>query len=162
MPWRLPYFVSLNADVVVYRPSSPDEVREVEDAFVSLGLTATARTATRRGLGEAGWMVLAALPLQAFLQSLVSEAASDTYRKLRDLVTRVFEPRAESKRGPAVLVLQDAASGVQIALDSDLPPEAYEELVALDLSAFECGPVHYDRVQKRWRSELDEWKQQRP
>ncbi len=42
---------------------------------------------------------------------------------------------------------------------TDLPAEAYQALVALDLSAFRQGPVHYDRQRGRWRSELDEWQQ---
>jgi len=60
---------------------------------------------------------------------------------------------------PQVLVLQDAANGLQVALEADLPAEAYQALVALDLSAFRQGPVHYDRQCGRWRSELDEWQQ---
>jgi hypothetical protein len=58
-----------------------------------------------------------------------------------------------------VLVLQDAATQLRVVLEADLPAEAYQALVALDLSAFGQGPVHYDRHQRRWRSELDEWQQ---
>ncbi len=47
----------------------------------------------------------------------------------------------------------------QVVLEADLPAEAYEALVALDLSAFRQGPVHYDRQRGRWRSEPDEWQQ---
>ncbi|MDQ3055753.1 MAG: hypothetical protein M3R66_18645, partial [Actinomycetota bacterium] len=50
-------------------------------------------------------------------------------------------------------------SGGQVVLEADLPAEAYEALVALDLSAFRQGPVHYDRQRGRWRSEPDEWQQ---
>jgi len=37
-----------------------------------------------------------------------------------------------------VLVLQDAATRLQVVLDADLPAEAYQALVALDLSAFQA------------------------
>jgi hypothetical protein len=39
-----------------------------------------------------------------------------------------------------------------VVLEADLPAEAYEALVALDLSVFRQGPVHYDRQRGRWRS----------
>lgn len=43
--------------------------------------------------------------------------------------------------------------------NSDLPAEAYQALVALDLSVFRQGPVHDDRQRSRWRSRLEEWQQ---
>jgi hypothetical protein len=55
-----------------------------------------------------------------------------------------------------MLVLQDAATGVQVVIEPDLPDESYQQLLALDLSTIRHGPVHYDRHQRRWRSELDE------
>jgi hypothetical protein len=48
---------------------------------------------------------------------------------------------------------------LQIVLEADLPTDAYQAMVALDLSAFRQGPVHYDRQHGRWCSELDEWQQ---
>jgi hypothetical protein len=58
-----------------------------------------------------------------------------------------------------VLVPQDAATRLRVVLEADLLAEAYQALVALDLSAFRQGPVHYDRQRGKWRSELDEWYQ---
>lgn len=43
-----------------------------------------------------------------------------------------------------------------MVLEADLPDAAYQELVGLDLARFQLGPLHYDRQQRRWRSELDE------
>jgi hypothetical protein len=58
-----------------------------------------------------------------------------------------------------VLVFQDAVTRLQVVLEADLPAEAYQGLVTLDLSAFRQGPVRYDRQRGRWRSELEEWQQ---
>jgi hypothetical protein len=44
-----------------------------------------------------------------------------------------------------------------VVLEADLPIEAYQALVALDLLAFRQGPVHYDRQRGTWRSELNVW-----
>ena len=53
-------------------------------------------------------------------------------------------------------MLQDTTTGLQIILDHDLPADGYRQLLTLDLSPFRLGPLHYDHVQHRWRSELDE------
>jgi hypothetical protein len=57
---------------------------------------------------------------------------------------------------PAPLILMDRSSRLKIVIEADLPVEAVRSLVALDLSQFTIGPLHYDRAANRWRSELDE------
>lgn len=46
-----------------------------------------------------------------------------------------------------------------MALDVHRLQPPTRALIALDLTAFRQGPVHYDRQRGRWRSELDEWQQ---
>lgn len=99
------------------------------------------------------------MPLHAFLSGLGSAAAQDVAQGLRRLVGRVLGATHRTMLAPQVLVLQDAATRLQVVLEADLPAEAYQALVALDLSVFVQGPVHYDRQRGRWRSELDEWQQ---
>jgi len=54
------------------------------------------------------------------------------------------------------MVLQDTASGLRLVLDPDLPAEGCQQLLALGLSQYRLGPLHYDRAQRRWRCELYE------
>jgi hypothetical protein len=103
--------------------------------------------------------VLAALPLQAFLGGLGSEAAKGTLEGLKRLVAVVVGGRSEAARPDQVLVLEDPTSQLQIVLEADLPSDAYRQLVRIDLSAIRQGPLHYDRQRSTWRSELDEWRQ---
>ncbi|MGH3925038.1 MAG: hypothetical protein ACRDTT_19610, partial [Pseudonocardiaceae bacterium] len=84
-------------------------------------------------------------------------AAEDVVRGLKGLVHRVVGAKREMASSARVMVLQDAETRLQVVLEGDLPAAAYQALVALDLSAFRQGPVHYDRQRGRWRSELDEW-----
>jgi hypothetical protein len=112
----------------------------------------------RRGLGELHWLVLVTVPLQALLSSMGSKLAEDVYQGLQRAVGRLLgrdqeQPAAEQ---PRPLVLQDTASGLRVVLEADLPDAAYQQLVGLDLANFQLGPLHYDRQQRRWRSELDE------
>lgn len=86
-----------------------------------------------------------------------SAAAKDAAQGLKRLVGRVVGAKHKTASSAQVLVLQDAVTRLQVVLEADLPAEAYQALVAVDLSAFRQGPVHYDRQRGRWRSELDEW-----
>jgi hypothetical protein len=140
------------ADVLV-RPemSTADEYDAIE-AFATIGVVATIRLApAQRTLNGTQWLVLALLPLQAFLSGLGSKLAEDVYHGLKDIVGRILR-RSNPGRRERALVLQDTATGLQVVLEPDLPIEAYRRLVTLDLSAFRDGPVGYDRSRNAWQT----------
>ncbi|MGH3977318.1 MAG: hypothetical protein ACRDS9_28990 [Pseudonocardiaceae bacterium] len=146
----------LMAQVLVAAEVSAEDEGAIVEAFRALDVVAHTRTVpTRRGLDQLHWLVLATLPLHAFLSGLGSVAAKD----VADAFKRLVSAKPKTPSSAQVLVLQDAATRLQVVLEADLPAEAYQALVALDLSEFQQGPVHYDRQWGRWRSELDEWQQ---
>jgi hypothetical protein len=150
----------LAAEVLVTAEVSAEQEQAIVEALRALDVAAHTRMVpTLRGLEQLHWLVLAALPLHAFLSGLGAAAAEDVAHGLKRLVGRVFGAKRTTASPGQVLVLQDAATRLQVVLEADLPSEAYQALVALDLSAFRQGPVHYDRQRGRWRSELDEWQQ---
>jgi hypothetical protein len=125
---------------------------DVIEAFATAGVAATIRLApAQRSLNGAEWLVLAVLPLHAFLSGLGSNLAEDLYQGLKDVVGRILR-RSKPGRHKRALVLQDTATGLQVVLEPDLPIEAYRELVALDLSAFHVGTVRYNRSRNAWQS----------
>jgi hypothetical protein len=149
----------LEADVLVDAEVSVDQERLVVDALAELGVRARTRIVpTRRGVGDLSWVVLVSLPLQAFLTSLGTTLAEQAQQGLRDLVARLVrkDRTASAGHGQRPMVLRDVATGLQVVLEPDLPAEGYRQLLGLDLSQFQVGPVHYDRFQGRWRSELGE------
>lgn len=150
----------LTAEVLVTAEVSAEEEQVIVEIFRGLGVVARTRMVpTRRGLEQLHWLVLATLPLYAFLSGLGSAAAQDVAKGLKRLAARVVGAKHKTTSSEQVLVLQDVATRLQVVLEADLPVEAYQALVTLDLSAFRQGPVHYDRLRGRWRSELDEWQQ---
>jgi hypothetical protein len=150
----------LAAEILVTAEVSAEEEQTIVEAFRALDIaTRTRMVPTHRGLEQLQWLVLATLPLHALLSGLGSAAAQDLAQGLKRLVGRVLGALHKTGIAPQVLVLQDAATRLQVVLEADLPAEAYQALVALDLSAFRQGPVHYDRQRGKWRSELDEWYQ---
>ncbi|MGW0843747.1 hypothetical protein ACWD26_27115 [Streptomyces sp. NPDC002787] len=149
----------LRAELLVSQDVSEELQRELTERFHGLGLlpVRVRRVLAHRGPAELQWLVLAALPLQAFLSGLGGEAVKDGYRVLKDLVGRLVRPGVTGEdTAPRPLVLQDERTGLRIVLEPGLPQEAYEQLAVLDLTRFSVGPLHYDRALGRWRSELDE------
>lgn len=148
------------AEVLITAEVSAEEEQAIVEAFRALGVAARARMVpTRRSLEQLQWLVLAALPLHAFLSELGSAAAQDAAQCLKRLVGRVVGTKRATASSEQVLVLQDAVTRLQVVLEADLPLDAYQALVALDLSVFRQGPVHYDRQRGKWHSELDECQQ---
>jgi len=149
----------LRAELLLTHEVSAQLERELTAGFGELGAPAfrVRRTVGHRGPAELQWLVLASLPLQAFLSGLGGEAVKDGYRALKDLVGRLAR-HGETAPAQALrpLVLHDERTGLRIVLEADLPQGAYEQLAVLDLSRFAVGPLHYDRALGRWRSELDE------
>ncbi|GAB2869224.1 hypothetical protein GCM10027074_41140 [Streptomyces deserti] len=150
----------LRAELLFAQEVSEVLEKELTARFRELGMPAVRvrRALSHRGPAELQWLVLASLPLQAFLSGLGSEAVKDGYLALKDLVSRLFrrDGTAQGEATPRPLVLQDERSGLRIVLEPDLPQRAYEQLAVLDLTQFSVGPLHYDRALRRWRSELDE------
>ena len=147
----------MEADVLIDAEVPADQERLLEEALAGLGVTARTRVVPpRRGVTELSWLVLVSLPLQAFLSNVGGRLADDAYRALRAVVRRLAHRDRPTPGAQRPMVLRDVATGLQVVLEPDLPDGAYRQLVALDLSQFQFGPVHYDRHRSRWRSELDE------
>jgi hypothetical protein len=149
----------LRAELLLAHEVSAELEGELTAGFRELGAPSVRvrRTLGHRGPAELQWLVLASLPLQAFLSGLGGEAVKDGYRTLKDLVRRLTHPGgAAPAQPPRPVVLQDERTGLRIVLEADLPQRAYEQLATLDLSRFTVGPLHYDRAHGTWRSELDE------
>jgi hypothetical protein len=147
---------SLRVELLVDREVTDELEQQLAATFSGFGFhTECRRQLTHRGVSELGWLVLAALPLHAFLSGLGSEAVKDIYASVKKLAKRKIEQGTKPvDRFP--LVLQDSHSGLRIVLEDELPVEAYQQLINLDLTAYRVGPLHYDRHRRAWRSELDE------
>jgi hypothetical protein len=145
------------ADVLIDAEVPVDQERLLVDAFAQLGVAARTRVVpARRGVEQLGWLVLASLPLQAFLTKLGTSLAEEAVRALQSLVRRLLHRDPPTPGDQRPMVLRDVATGLEVVLEPDLPDAAFRELVGLDLSRFRLSPVHFDRHQGRWRSELDE------
>jgi hypothetical protein len=149
--------MTLSTDVLVAHPISREEATQMVDAFKAVGLNADIRLiSARRSVNDVAWLVLAALPVQPFLNQFAGTFGTDAYEHLKGFVSRVLHRQRISTSVAPLLVLQDIDTGVQVVLEHDLPIEGYQELFRFDFSVIRRGPLHYDLHHHRWRSELDE------
>jgi hypothetical protein len=143
---------SITADVLIRPGMSAADEYDVMQAFATIDVAATIRLVSpQRTLNGTQWLVLAVLPLQAFLSGLGSKLAEDVYQRLKDVVGRILR-RSNPGRRDRTLVLQDTATGLQVVLEPDLPIKAYQQLVTLDLSALHGGLLRYDRSSNAWET----------
>lgn len=149
--------MTLSAQVLVADKLSAEEAAQLSSDFEEIGLTTDVREVSPRRSLDLAWVILAAMPWKPFVDKLAQEFASDAYKRLKTVMTRIFEGR-QCPPGPEqrLLVLQDTLTGVQIALEPDLPPESYRQLLDVDLSSIQRGPLRYDQHHKQWRAELGE------
>jgi hypothetical protein len=77
---------SIAADLLLTPESSTADERDVVEAFSVIGVTVTTRVAPiRRKLDGVEWLVLAVMPLQAFLSGLGSKLADDAHHGLKEV-----------------------------------------------------------------------------
>lgn len=147
----------LTADVLVDGPLSAEHEALIRQALAELGAAGQIRVLPpRRGAADLQWLLLVTLPLQAFLGSVGGKFGEDAHQSLQNVIRKLLHPERKAAAPIRPIVLKDDATGLQIVLDPDLPPEGYQQLLTLNLSRFRFGPVHYDRGKGRWRSEIDE------
>jgi hypothetical protein len=148
----------LPADLLVDPEVPSADADLLTEALAACGVAARAKVvAPRRAADQLQWLVLLALPLQAFLTTAGETAGRDAYAGLRRAVGRLLGRRpAGPEAAGRPMVLQDDETGIQIVLSADLPPEGYRQLLELTLTDYRLGPLHYDRHQRRWRSIRDE------
>ncbi|MFG1626810.1 hypothetical protein [Kribbella sp. NPDC049227] len=99
------------------------------------------------GIDPIAWIAIT-MPLSIFAKKFLDLAAADSYHALKAWVSRIF---AASRRPGNSIALRDVESKRTIWLASDLPDEAYRQL--LRLQPEECGPgrhITYDPDRGSW------------
>ena len=149
----------ITTELLLNRRLSATDEQDVVAFFGQFGtISRHRRVRAHRGIAI-DWLVLAALPLQAFLQDLGTLAGGDAYVAFKRLIARLQQhephshPEAKEVRS---IILQDANSGLQVMIESDLPEIAYRQLHQLNLAQFNSGPVHFDRSLGCWRADNEE------
>jgi hypothetical protein len=147
----------MQADILLSEALPEDLETQLKELFRDIGADTRLRSIpVRRGWAEAQWLVLATIPLQAFMSAFVAQTAADSYARMKSLARRLAKSSPHQSRDYHPFVLQDSVTKLKVVLEPDLPTVAFRELADLDLNQFKHGPLHYDRARSQWRSEIDE------
>ena len=99
----------LSADVFVNVQLPHEQEALIVGALTALGVSARVRVLPRRRSSGLQWLILAALPLQAFLTGIGGRIADDAYKRFQDTVRKLLR-REPADQASAIrpMVLQDA------------------------------------------------------
>jgi len=142
----------LNASVIIYGAAQADDVTRVSEVLSALDVTARVRIAPLTADPRVSSVVLASLPTRMLFDNMAGQG--DVAGQIQSLVQRITEPG--DGRVPALLLLQDTETGIQIFLAATLPEAAYRSLPEVDLIRFTFGPVHFDAAAGEWKSLFDQ------
>lgn len=144
-------------EVLLDVSASQEEVEDVRRAFSAAGVDAEVLAAyERKGIGEFPWIVMITAPTTMFFTAIAAAAGKDAYNAVKNLVQAVWAARTKGSGPRGNVILNDEQVGIWIALEPDLPAEAYEKLASLDLTRFKTEPLKYDRERGEWTSPTGE------
>lgn len=141
-----------------------EEAEELRDLLGELGFaTRMVREPVRRGFEQPTWWVLLQVPLDPFVAALMAIAAAGAVAKIGDWVARRRGRHTSGEEQPtssgdvqpisAIMIRDLRYPGVWIGWDPSLPPSAYSELAAMDLSKHPEGTiVQYVPLLGRWHA----------
>jgi hypothetical protein len=150
-----PTGAAIQVHVVVAPEFDPSGLADLAEWFRSLGLDPQIDPAPQLRTSDLSWLVLASLPLSAFLTALGTRLAEDGYAGLHDLVIRIGRHRRRPDRRSQVVLLEDEDTGTFVELDDAVPEDGYRKLLELDLSENVGMTLHYESVTGRWTAVLE-------
>jgi hypothetical protein len=147
---------NLPAEIVVNPQFDPAALPDVLDQVRHLGLSPDIASPPVLRSGDLTWLVLASLPLSAFLSALGDKIAEDGYAGLHDLVLRIARHGRRTGATTHALLLEDQGTGTLVELDEDLPHDSYRRLLEVDLSANAGVTLRYDRTTGHWTAVMEQ------
>jgi len=133
--------------------ASEAEKRAVSVAFRSIGYEpGDIGMYERRSLGDHPWLIMASGSLAIFLKSFLEQAGHRAGDALSDFIKRLVEARRSPKKPNGQIVFIDEDSGLWIPIPTELPLEACQKLMELDLS--QLGEQYQALV---YNQETGEW-----
>jgi hypothetical protein len=148
----------MTIEVVLESEVTDVERAAVAEAFESAGIQADVQGAyVRRSTDLLPWIIeiivtgVGARFMWAAAAGAGDEAGRDAWKRLKKLITDLYEARQASRAPQGGVSLRDSGSEVEIQLPPDLPDAAYRRLCEIEnLTAPLSGIL-------RWDNDLQDW-----
>jgi hypothetical protein len=129
------------------------ELAAVTEAFESAGIPAQVEASySRRAAEVLPWLIeiekSAKYLAAAITGGLLAAPGADAWTSLKRLVGRLYKARKDSRGN---VVVRDPDTNTEIALERDLPDEAYQRLLEIESPrAPQSGIPRWDRERRQW------------
>ncbi|MFJ1643377.1 MULTISPECIES: hypothetical protein [unclassified Streptomyces] len=138
------------------------EILEIQRQFKARNLTVTAEGHSYGGPPPtSAFLIILNAPVARFLDHFAAHVHEGAGR-LRTLIEFLASLRSDPRRWgrPHESIIEDSTNGLTVELARDLPPSAYEALLAVDVSAFDrnSSPARlaWDPRLRRWTAAMTE------
>ena len=142
----------LTIRILLEMEALPHEVIAVEGVAKDEGIRSSVRaTFFRMSEGQLPWVIFLMAPIvvfsAAFFKAAGQEAGRDAYQALRRFVSKLYAARRDASGSVA---FWDPETNTHVALQRDLPAEAYRKLILIDPEQLEGGHWVWDFEQNEW------------
>lgn len=145
--------MAAEVDVLASEALRPDELDGLAAELTAWGLAPRMlRMPRRRGAAELSWLLMLSIPAEIMAKVLLERLGAELYDGLRTLVERLVRGRhGGTAAAPRIVVVESADTGAQFMLRSDLPIDAYHQLVE-EIASDTAGPGRwaFDERLNRW------------
>jgi hypothetical protein len=105
----------------------------------------------RRSIGDLPWQVMVETALRPLFDGFVGAFGGGAAVALMSFVKKIFKSRGQSGRDGG-MVLIDKSTHIHVVVSAELPEEAYQRLLDLDLASVEgeSGQLRYNQNSGEW------------
>lgn len=136
--------------------ASAEEVAAVEQALREAGIDAPVEAAyMRKGIGDFPWILqISGAAIALFFAGFLPAVGVDAWKGLKALIVKLYEARAGSRAPKGVVILIDEPTHEWILIREDLPDEAWQQLLTMEIPTTKSGQLRWDDKARAWR---DTW-----
>lgn len=132
--------------------ASASEVDAVGRAFKDAGIDAEVRADVESRSSLPPWVMYVAI---ATVAGFFGAAGADAWKRLRDLITKLFRARDESKSPKGYVVVTITEVHERIVFSDGLPDEAFKSLLRMEIMETQAGQIQWDEETGTWRDPWD-------
>jgi len=105
----------------------------------------------RRSIGDLPWQVMVETTLRSLFDAFVGAFGGGAAVALMSLVKKIFKARDQPGRDGSMVFI-DKSTHIHIVVSAELPEEAYQRLLDLDLASVEgeSGQLRYNQDSAEW------------
>ncbi len=126
--------------------ASRAEIEAVAEAFKHNGFNGpVSAKIERRSLGDLPFVIYVSATVTAFMGAFAAQAGKDSYERIKRFVRDLQSARSGTDGSVVIQDRENQEDSTVLVLSTDLPDEAFEALMTLDLESAKGAYLVWDR-----------------